>query len=91
MDTENIIVNDSQGTAEPTAEPAAAEVNDAQITIDALKEVIAENRSAMEQLRSELAETKKVNAKLLARLDVSKGEPSADDVLNSLFNKYERR
>lgn len=80
-------VDAEQGTALARTEP---EATDEQITIDALKEVIAENKKAMDLLRQELTETKKVNAKLLAKMDV--GEPqSIESAFDELFNKYRRK
>lgn len=84
----NEFVNASQGTAEATAEPVNTETGmDAKYTIEALKEIIAENKNTMQQLQQELAETKKVNAKLLAKMDVSQPEKSAEDLIYDLFNR----
>lgn len=88
MDNENVMLdNDAPNQAEP--QTTESNTGDLLLTIDALKEVIAENKKAMEMLKSELNETKKVNAKLLATYDTG-NKMDTDTILLNSFGKYRR-
>lgn len=65
------------------------EVTDDKIKIEALQELLKENNDIVKALKDELATVKKDNAKMLARLDISK-EINTDDIFDVLFNKYKR-
>lgn len=64
-----------------------------ELTIEnsALKELLDENRKAMDALKSELVEAKKTNAKLLNSLNVEPQKKSCEELLNKNFNKYIRK
>lgn len=59
--------------------------SDLQTTNEALKELLAENKATMDALKNELAEVKKANAKLVAKLDISTPEKSIDDKIAETF------
>lgn len=62
---------------------------DAKIQIDALKDLLKENAETIKSLKEELQESKKMNAKMVAILDVSKNNTRNDtqDIKN-ILNKY---
>lgn len=75
-------------TQEQTTE-ATPEPTDDAIKIEALQELLKENNDIVKALKEELTAVKKDNAKMLARLDVSKVVDVGDDI-DALFNKYRR-
>lgn len=80
METEE--KRENPGETETVETPA-----DEQITVEALKELLEENKKIIKGLTDEMVSVKKENAKLLARMDVSE-KVSADTIINDLFNKY---
>lgn len=74
-------------TAETTTADTTESTTQEQLAIDnkALKELLAESKATMDALKNELAEVKKTNAKLVAKMDVSTPEVSIDDLINDTF------
>ena len=65
---------------------------DAAITNEALKELLKENAETIKSLKEELQETKKMNAKMVAILDVSGNKrDDAGDMKNILLKYGGRR
>ena len=61
---------------------------DAKIQIDALKDLLKENAETIKSLKEELLETKKINAKMVAILDVSKKPVDSAAEMIKLLHKY---
>ena len=64
--------------------------DDLKIENDAFKQLLSENREAMDALKSELNQVKTTNAKLLNQLNIAKEKPSVETLLNG-FNKYNKK
>ena len=86
MEEEKIVTEEVTQTQ--TVE-ASSEPTDDAIKIEALQELLKENNDIVKALKEELTAVKKDNAKMLARLDVSKVADVGDDI-DALFNKYRR-
>ena len=77
------------GATEPTS--PSVEPSDPQIEVNALKELLAENKKTMDALKNELTSVKTTNAKLMNQLSVEPQKPSVEEMLNNSFNKYNKK
>lgn len=82
------MMEELENTPEVKPEDNQTPTDDA-IKIEALQDLLKENNDLVKKLQDELVAVKKDNAKMLARLDVSK-EVDVGDTLNDLFNKYRK-
>ena len=64
--------------------------DDLKIENNALKQLLSENKEAMDALKTELNQVKTTNAKLLNQLNIAKEKPSVETLLNG-FNKYNKK
>lgn len=61
---------------------------DLEIENKALKDLLAENKTMIENLTKSLNEVKLTNAKLVNSLDISKQQESLEEIINKNFNRY---
>lgn len=90
MDLEDVVMGTQEPKEETKPEEATTQPTDSELKIEALQELLKENNELVKSLQSELLAVKKDNAKMLARLDVSK-EVDIGDTMDSLFNKYSKK
>lgn len=91
MDNNNQEPNTNQGTQnEPSNQGTQTEPSNPDLVIQnqALQDLLRQNAETMQALKDELAQVKLANAKMVEQLDVSRNQPSVDDIINSNFNRY---
>lgn len=64
---------------------------DLEIENQALKQILAENKTMIEKLTKSLDEVKITNAKLVNTIDVSGKKETFEEIINKNYNRYAKK